>query len=107
MKIFSIVGVSLAGLLTVVSGLACRTEMGSSAAEERSKVQETVVDANGNLRVPADYRTSYQFLGSWAIANDSLMTRGKAQKASTLFMHRPVRLRRTAKMGIFPMGPCS
>ena len=48
MKLFSIAGISLAGLLTVVSGLACRAQMGSSAAEERSKVQETVVDANGN-----------------------------------------------------------
>jgi hypothetical protein len=28
-----------------------------------------VVDAHGNLRVPADYRTSYQFLGSWAVAD--------------------------------------
>jgi hypothetical protein len=28
-----------------------------------------VVDANGNLRVPAGYRTSYQFLGSWAVAD--------------------------------------
>lgn len=28
-----------------------------------------VVDTNGNLRVPADYRTSYQFLGSWAVAD--------------------------------------
>jgi len=27
-----------------------------------------VVDANGNLKVPADYRTAYQFLGSWALA---------------------------------------
>ena len=27
---------------------------------------EKVVDASGNLRVPGDYRTAYQFLGSWA-----------------------------------------
>jgi hypothetical protein len=26
---------------------------------------KTVVDANGNLRVPTDYRTKYQPLGSW------------------------------------------
>jgi hypothetical protein len=30
---------------------------------------KAVVDANGNLRVPADYRTFYQFLGSWAVAD--------------------------------------
>ena len=35
-----------------------------------------MVDANGNLKVPADYRTSYQFLGSWAIAGD----KGKGSK---------------------------
>src|SRR6201987_2005091 len=29
-----------------------------------------VVDASGNLRVPSDYRTAYQFLGSWAVAAD-------------------------------------
>src|ERR1700745_1022563 len=29
-----------------------------------------VVDASGNLRVPGDYRTAYQFLGSWAVSAD-------------------------------------
>ena len=29
-----------------------------------------VIDASGNLRVPGDYRTAYQFLGSWAVAAD-------------------------------------
>src|SRR5262249_32116006 len=29
----------------------------------------SVIDANGNLRVPNDYRTKYQFLGSWAVAD--------------------------------------
>src|SRR5690349_19914312 len=27
------------------------------------------INTNGNLRVPAHYRTSYQFLGSWAVAD--------------------------------------
>src|SRR6516165_10075784 len=31
---------------------------------------ERVVDASGNLRVPGDYRTAYQFLGGWAVAAD-------------------------------------
>jgi len=100
MKIFSIVGVSLAGLLTVVCGLACRAEMGSSAAEERSKVQETVVDANGNLRVPADYRTSYQFLGSWAIAND----KGQGSKGLHVVYASPGALEAYRKDGHFPDG---
>jgi hypothetical protein len=29
---------------------------------------ETVVDPGGNLRVPEAYRTTYQSLGSWAVA---------------------------------------
>ena len=102
MKIFSIVGISLAGLLTVVSGLVCRAEMGSSAAGERSKVQDTVVDANGNLRVPADYRTSYQFLGSWAIAAD----KGQGSKALHVVYASPARLRDTREPGVSRMAPC-
>ena len=31
---------------------------------------ETATDANGNLHVPAGYRTSYEFLGTWAAASD-------------------------------------
>jgi hypothetical protein len=29
-----------------------------------------VVDASGNLGVSGDYRTAYQFLGSWVVAAD-------------------------------------
>ena len=39
----------------------------------RSQYSETtaiVVDDKGNLRVPSDYRTAYQALGSWAVAKD-------------------------------------
>src|SRR5215475_8658457 len=32
---------------------------------------QTVVDAEGQLHVPDDYREAYQFLGSWAIAADN------------------------------------
>jgi len=35
-----------------------------------SKEAEAVVDANGNLHVPHAYRTTYQFLGIWAVASD-------------------------------------
>jgi cytochrome P460 len=58
------------GLLTVISAAAHSSVAGRDATKNQSNAAEAVVDANGNLRVPADYRTSYQFLGSWAIAND-------------------------------------
>ena len=32
---------------------------------------ESVADAQGNLHVPKDYQSHYQFLGSWAVAADS------------------------------------
>jgi hypothetical protein len=37
----------------------------------REMAQASVVDASGNLRVPENYRTRYQHLGSWAIAADT------------------------------------
>src|SRR5215469_16714497 len=44
-------------------------QTGTAAASNDPK-SEAVVDASGNLRVPADYRAVYQFLGSWAVAAD-------------------------------------
>jgi hypothetical protein len=40
------------------------------AADSGSKAS-TSVDAQGNLRVPQDYRTTYEFMGSWSVAGDS------------------------------------
>jgi hypothetical protein len=31
---------------------------------------EAAADASGNLHVPGDYRTRYEFLGTWAVASD-------------------------------------
>jgi len=60
MKILKVVVAATLGLLGVVAIAAFTGQGGKGAA--------SVVDANGNLRVPAHYRTTYQFLGSWAIA---------------------------------------
>jgi Cytochrome P460 len=35
-----------------------------------SPAMKMAVDANGNIQVPADYRSAYQYLGAWAVAND-------------------------------------
>lgn len=58
--------ISVAGLLSLVLLGVC-WHRGAATNSPQSKA---VVDANGNLRVPADYRTAYQFLGSWAVAAD-------------------------------------
>jgi hypothetical protein len=37
---------------------------------QTSVVSEKIVDASGNLRVPSDYRTAFQYLGTWGVAAD-------------------------------------
>ena len=57
-----------AAVLTLLVLLPARWQLGMTATNDPKT--EKVVDASGNLRVPADYRTAYQFLGSWAVAAD-------------------------------------
>lgn len=64
MKFFRASSVSVAGSLALVLFAA---HVSKATADEPTA--GAVVDTNGNLRVPADYRTSYQFLGSWAVAD--------------------------------------
>ena len=61
---------------------------------------ETVVDASGNLRVPADYRTAYQFLGSWAVAADQ----GQGSKEIHVVYASPGTIAAYRKDGGFPDG---
>ena len=56
--------VSLAMIAIVVVG-----ELRSLPATAQSRA-EAVADTNGNLHVPDDYRTTYEFLGTWAAASD-------------------------------------
>ena len=69
---------------------------------ERAGAQnaERVVDAEGSLRVPADYRTAYQFLGSWAVADD----KGKGSKEMHVVFASPGTVAAYRKDGYFPDG---
>jgi hypothetical protein len=62
MKLINIIGIGLAGALA----LAAYGQTGRAA--KSGHAQQNVVDASANLRVPADYRTRYQFLGTLAVA---------------------------------------
>ena len=67
MRIVGALGVALAGLfvigaVTAYGQIDTRSQYGGTTA--------AVVDDKGNLRVPADYQTTYQMLGSWAVAKD-------------------------------------
>jgi hypothetical protein len=46
--------------------------LGESGAREPggASAAEGVVDGNGNLHVPENYRREYEYLGSWAVAAD-------------------------------------
>ena len=77
MKIRAFVTLSVAGLLILFSAIAYRAPSRVEAAEKTN----TIVDARGNLRVPGNYRTTYQFLGSWAIAADKGVQGSKQMSA--------------------------
>ena len=67
MRIVGVLGVALAGLfvigaVTAYGQINTRSQYGGTTA--------AVVDDKENLRVPSDYRTAYQMLGSWAVAKD-------------------------------------
>jgi hypothetical protein len=55
-EISAVVAVTANGQMTSAPGSGLKTE--------------TVTDAAGNLHVPAAYRTTYESLGSWAVAGE-------------------------------------
>jgi hypothetical protein len=62
----SIVGI--AGISVIVAV----TNAQVSTTPSDNKREAAVVDGNGDLHVPDAYRTTYQFLGSWAVAADQV-----------------------------------
>src|SRR5690348_6949920 len=63
----SLAAVGAAGLALLSSAADGQTGPRMSRGDGK---RETVVDAQGNLHVPSDYRAVYEFLGTWAIAAD-------------------------------------
>jgi hypothetical protein len=98
MEKLSVIGVGIAGLLATVS-VAALGQMGSTVGTNGQKA-EAVVDASGNLRVPADYRTTYQSLGTWAVAADQ----GEGSKELHIVYSSPGTIAAYRKDGRFPDG---
>ena len=69
MRIVGALGVALAGLSVFVAASASAYEQGDTGSPY-GETTAVVVDGEGNMRVPPDYRTSYQVLGTWAVAAD-------------------------------------
>ena len=96
MKSVSTLGIGLAGLaafLAVTAYGQVNTGAWDTAAKE-------AVDAKGNLRVPADYRTTYQMLGTWAVAADD----GQGSKELHVVYTSPGTITSYRKSGRFPDG---
>jgi hypothetical protein len=87
-------------VLTSLVLLPVRWQPGVTAANDPKT--ETVVDASGNLRVPGDYRTAYQSLGSWAVAADQ----GQGAKEIHVVYASPGAIAAYRKKGILQTALC-
>jgi len=63
-----LVGIAAFALALQSSVVDGESDVRMSRADEKP---EAVVDAQGHLRVPSNYRADYEFLGTWAIAADT------------------------------------
>ena len=57
------------GIAAIAVGIALAA-YGHADLSASAKATASVVDSKGNLSVPHDYRATYQYLGSWAVAAD-------------------------------------
>src|SRR5260370_41218482 len=68
MRAVRVFTLGISGMGAIIA-IAVFSSMQATAISSASQT-EAAVDAQGNLRVPRDYQTSYQQLGSWAVASD-------------------------------------
>ena len=65
-----------------------------------ARVAESVADSNGNLHVPENYRLDYEFLGSWAVADDQV----RGSKQLHIVFASPGAAKAYRAGGTFPQG---
>jgi Cytochrome P460 len=90
--------VGLAVAVSLVTGAVVALAQISGAAPAAATAN--VADAAGHLRVPANYRTLYQTLGTWAIAADS----DQGSKEMHIVYASPGAIDAYQKTGHFPDG---
>jgi hypothetical protein len=98
MKPIHVAGVAIAGVSVIVA-VAAYGQMGAFASRNGPKT-EAVSDANGSLHVPHAYLTTYQFLGSWAVAADE----GRGSKELHVVRASPGAIDAYRQDGRFPDG---
>src|SRR5215475_1207796 len=99
MRAFRVTCLGISGIVAATIAVVGYGGMKGIAAANSSSAA-TVVDAGGNLRVPEDYRTTYQLLGSWAIAADE----GRGSKEVHTVLASPGSIEAYRKDGHFPGG---
>jgi hypothetical protein len=97
MKTVNVAGIGIVGIAVVIA-VAAHGQQNTAASYEPEA--DTVTDANGNLHVPDAYRTTYQTLGSWAVAAD----RGKGSKELHVVYASPGTITAFRESGHFPDG---
>jgi hypothetical protein len=98
MRISKATGIAVATLIVVVVVALVLVNSPSTASGQGVT---NVVDAKGNLRVPENYRTLYQTLGTWAIAADS---GGRGSKEMHVVYASPGTINAYRSSGRFPDG---
>jgi Cytochrome P460 len=94
-RVFTL-GISGIGAIIAIAALGSMQATAISSASQT----EAAVDAEGNLRVPRDYQTTYQQLGSWAVAADE----GRGAKQLHVVLASPGSIEAYRKDGRFPDG---
>jgi hypothetical protein len=97
MKTSMTVAIAVAAALV---GSAVTLMLANGSNSRNGATRASVVDATGNLRVPENYRTLYQPLGSWAIAADS----GRSSKEMHDVYASPGAIDAYREAGHFPDG---
>jgi hypothetical protein len=93
-----VAGIVIAGISAMIA-VAVDGQVNSTASSNEAKAAPAV-DASGNLRVPDEYRTAYQVLGSWAVAADQ----GQGSKELHIVYASPGTITAYRKDGRFPDG---
>jgi Cytochrome P460 len=97
-KTIYVLGIGIAGISAMLA-VAAHGQMDTTASSYGPKA-EAVVDANGNLHVPDAYRTTYQSLGTWAVAAGQ----GEGSKELHVVYASPETITAYRKNGRFPDG---
>jgi hypothetical protein len=101
MKSIGIAGIGIAVVSAMIVMVFAAGQGQTDTAGSSDKYQaQSVADANGNLHVPDDYRTVYQFLGSWAVA----ASQGPGSKEMHIVYASPGTIAAYRKDGHFPDG---